>query len=261
LGLTPIPPSTNHGAGETAGPRLLTMPDYSVCDGVPAADRSGVLTLPPERRPSSPRRLSEELAFLIGEFRDHPVRLRDIMTVLHGRAWTMLLLILALPFCTPIPLPGLSTAFGLVIALIGFRLSLGQKPWLPVRLLDIQLPSRFFPQLLSATRRLVCLLEFFLRPRMTWFLNRTLLHHACGAMVMSAGVLLLLPLPIPFSNILPALTVVLIAGALLERDGYAVLAGTLMFGLCLCFFGAIAFGGAEAVDWLHHQIRALLRFN
>jgi hypothetical protein len=171
----------------------------------------------------------------------------------------MLLVILALPFCSPIPLPGLSTLFGLVIALIGFRLSLGQKPWLPARLLDLQLPSRFFPRLLSATRRLVRLLEYFLRPRLAWLVNRALLHHACGAMIMIAGVLLLLPLPIPFSNILPALTVVLTAGGLLERDGYAVLAGTLVFGLCLCFFGAIAFGGLEFVNWLNHSLGGLFR--
>jgi hypothetical protein len=37
----------------------------------------------------------------------------------------------AFPFCTPIPLPGFSLPFGLVIAIIGLRLALGQKPWLP----------------------------------------------------------------------------------------------------------------------------------
>ena len=238
---------------------MLATMDRPVRDSAWVPHRREVPTPPPGSPPPVPRRLSEELAFLIGEFREHPVRLRDIMAVLHGRAWTMLLMILALPFCTPIPLPGLSTLFGLVIALIGFRLTLGQKPWLPARLLDLQLPSRFFPQFLSATRWLVRLLEYFLRPRLAWLVNRALLHHACGAMIMIAGVLLLLPLPIPFSNILPALTVVLTAGALLERDGYAVLAGTLVFGLCLCFFGAIAFGGLEFVNWLNHSLGGLFR--
>jgi hypothetical protein len=209
--------------------------------------------------PSTPRRWSEELAFLIREFRERPVRLQHIVGVLEGRAWTMMLVIMALPFCTPIPLPGLSTPLGSVIALIGFRLSLGQKPWLPARLLQTQLPPRFFPQLLAATRGLVRLLEFFLRPRMAWLVERTVVHRMCGAMILVAGLLLLLPLPIPFSNILPALTVVLIAGALLERDGYAVLAGMGAFGLCLCFFGAIAFGGAGAVGWLNDQVSALFR--
>lgn len=206
-----------------------------------------------------PRRLSEELAFLLAAFHEHPVRLREIIAVLERRAWTLLLVILALPFCTPIPLPGLSTPLGFVIALIGFRLSLGQKPWLPARLLDLELPPRFIPRLLAATSRLVRVLEYFLRPRWAWLMNRVPVQQACGAMILVSGVLLLLPLPIPFSNILPALTVVLTAGALLERDGYAVLAGVLAFGLCLCFFGAIAFGGIEFVTWLNHHAGGLFR--
>src|SRR5688572_13594976 len=83
-----------------------------------------------------PRRLSEELAALVEAFAERSVTLQEVLEVLHGRAYTLLLFFLALPFCTPIPLPGVSTPFGIVIALIGFRLSLGQKPWLPKKLLN-----------------------------------------------------------------------------------------------------------------------------
>ena len=166
-----------------------------------------------------PQRLSEELAFLIAEFAERPVRLREVMSLLHGRAWTMLLIILALPFCTPIPLPGISMPFGLVIAAVGLRLALGQKPWLPPRLLDTKVPPHSFSKVLGATRRLIRFLELFLRPRSAWLLDVKVLQHASGAVILLSGVLLVLPLPIPFTNGLPALTVVLIAGAMLERDG------------------------------------------
>lgn len=218
----------------------------------PAAEAASPSPDPPES--PATRTVSAELEFLIGQFHEHPVRLREVIEVMHGRAWTMLLVLLALPFCTPITLPGLSTPFGLVIALIGFRLSLGQKPWLPRRLLEMQLPPRFFSRLLGAARRLVRFLEFFLKPRMTWLLDLQTLHHAYGAMILAGGVLLLLPLPIPFTNTLPALTVVLVAGAMLERDGRAALVGTGMFFLTLCFFGALAFGGTEMVHWLRERL-------
>lgn len=202
----------------------------------------------PERQP----RLSEELAFLIGEFKGGPVRLSEVIAVLHGRAWIMLLLLLSLPFCTPIPLPGFSTPFGFVIALVGFRLALRRKPWLPDWLFHRPLPAQFFPRLLAAARRVVKLLEFFLRPRLTWLLDVGVLHHLYGAMILAAGLFLLLPLPVPLSNTLPALTVVLLAGAMLERDGWAVLAGTAMFLVTLIFFATLAFGGAGALHWLTH---------
>ena len=204
-----------------------------------------------------PRRLSEELAFLIAAFADRPVRLQDVIAVLQGRAWIMLLLVLSLPFCTPIPLPGLSTPFGFVIALIGFRLSLRKRPWLPQLLLNRQLPAGFFPRMLSAARKIVKFLELFLCPRIVWLLDTGLLHHLYGAMIMVAGILLLLPLPIPLSNTLPALTVVFLAGAMLERDGGAVIAGLVMFVVMLAFFAALALGGAGAVHWLTHGIEGL----
>jgi len=198
---------------------------------------------------SRPRRLSEEMAGLIAAFAERPVTLREGIVVLHQRAYTLLLILLALPFCTPIPLPGISTPFGLVIAVIGFRLSLGQKPWLPARLLDTTLPAKFFPRVLAATRRLVCWLEVFLKPRFSNVLRWRIVGQALGAMFLVCGLLLMLPLPVPVSNALPAITIVLLAAAMLEEDGHFAVAGAGMFLLTLSFFAAIFWGGAEAVNF------------
>jgi len=99
---------------------------------------------PAGEAPVRPRKLSEELAALQGWFAERPVTLREVISVLHGRAYDLLLILLALPFCTPVPLPGLSTPLGLVIAVISLRLALGQSPWLPERLQDRRLPPGFF---------------------------------------------------------------------------------------------------------------------
>lgn len=211
-----------------------------------------------DRLSHGPRRLSEEIAALMEAFAERSVTLREVMDILRGRAYTLLLILIALPFCTPIPLPGLSTPFGLVVALIGFRLALRQKPWLPGRLLDTTLPPRFFARLLSATHRLVRALESFLRPRWSRLLEVKAIQHGCGVIVCLGGLLLLLPLPIPFSNGLPALTVVLIGSAILERDGYCAMAGLIVFGITLCFFGAVFWGGAEAVAWLREMVSGIL---
>ena len=156
---------------------------------------------------SKPRRLSEEIEALIAAFGERPLRLREVMAVLRGRAYTLLLLLLAIPFCTPIPLPGLSTLFGVMIALIGFRLALGQKPWLPQRLLDTTLPPGFFTRVLRGARRLVRFLEAFLRPRLSQLVEARIFRHGSGVIILVCGLLLLLPLPIPFSNGLPALKI------------------------------------------------------
>jgi hypothetical protein len=207
---------------------------------------------------SAPLRLSEEIGQLVATFAERPVRLQEIVEVTQGRGYTLLLILLAMPFCTPIPLPGLSMPFGLVVALIGFRLALREKPWLPARLLATELPQTFFPRFLAATRQLVRGLEWFLRPRWVFLLDTGVLHHVYGAMILCCGLLLVLPLPLPFSNGLPALTVVLLAAAMLERDGYCVLAGLAMFALTAAYFGALLLGGAAVTEWLQELGRHLL---
>jgi hypothetical protein len=197
-----------------------------------------------------PCRLSEELEALAARFGERPVRLREVIAVLRGRAYTVLVLLLALPFCTPLPLVGLSTPFGAMIALIGFRLMLNQKPWLPRRLLDTNLPAGFFARLLRLARWLLRILEAVLRPRWSGPVDSRIFGYGYGAMILVCGFFLLLPLPIPLTNGLPALTIVLLAGAILERDGVCMIAGLILFAVTLCFFTVLTWGGAEAVGWL-----------
>ncbi len=201
---------------------------------------------------TQPRKLSEEMERLIQEFQTRSVTLRELIAVLEGRAYDLLLLLLALPFLLPIPLPGLSTAFGTVIALIAARLTMGQRPWLPSRLLDTKLPPRFFPMLLGSARRLIKAFELLLRPRAQWIVALPLpqLH---AFIIFVAAVLLLLPLP-PGTNFPPAVVIVMMAGGLLERDGLFVLGAYVAFALNMLFFALFAHYGTKLFDVLYHWV-------
>lgn len=200
--------------------------------------------------PARPPHFSEEVDGLIAAFAERAVCLRDVLEVMHSRGYTVLLILLAAPFCTPLPMPGLSGPFGLVIAFIGLRLALGQKPWLPARLLDTQLPPKFFPRFLAATQRFLRWLERFLKPRLGDLVRWPIARRVMGAMICVCGLLMTLPLPIPFSNGLPAMAVLLLAAAMLEEDGYFAIAGGGVFLLALALFAAIFWGGAEIVNFI-----------
>lgn len=191
---------------------------------------------PEPGRDVPPRKLSEELAQLQIMFAERAVTLREVVAVLHGHAYLLLLVLLALPFCTPIPLPGLSTPFGLVLAFIGMRLTLGLKPWLPGRLLTTSLPPGFFARLIHFTQKIVGLLEKMLRPRCTVLIHTEALWRLHAFAIFLAGLALLLPLPIPFTNTFPAWAVLLIACGLLERDGLFIIAGHLVFAAGVAYF-------------------------
>lgn len=199
-----------------------------------------------------PRKLSEELTRLETMFAERAVKLQEVIAVLHGRAYILLIMLLALPFGTPIPLPGLSTPFGFVIALIALRLTLGQKPWLPQRLLRTELPVGFFSKLISFTRRMVGIFEKLLRPRMLAATDSVVLQRLHTLVILLSALALLLPIPIPFTNMFPAWAILLIAGGLLERDGLFVLAGHIMFAAGVAYFFLLGEAAQKLMEAVRH---------
>jgi hypothetical protein len=202
------------------------------------------------------RKLSVELTNLRLRVAQRPVTIRELLYVLRGRAYMLLVILLTLPFLLPLPLPGLSTPFGLAIILICLRLALGQRPWLPKSIQRRQLPAGFIPRMLDLAAKIIGWLERVLRPRWLVLTHHPLIRqlHAC---VMVAGAsILLLPLPIPFSNGLPAWSILLLACGMLERDGWAILLGYLVFAFSIVYLWLFGEAAAQALEALLHWLRA-----
>ena len=200
----------------------------------------------------APKKLSEEIAALRDRFATGPLTLGEVVTVLQGRAWTLVLILLALPFVTPIPLPFLSTPFGLAIALISLRMALGQKPWLPESILRKPLPPGFFGAVLRFSGRVLRILEKLLRPRLAWLVETPSLARIHALAMGIAAVVLLLPLPIPLSNAFPAWLILIVAGGLLERDGVAVLAGYGVGAGGIAFFYFLGEAAVRLLEVVRH---------
>ncbi len=198
---------------------------------------------------------SEELTDLAGHFGDRAVTVGESLAATQGRGYNLLLVLVALPFLTPIPLPGFSIPFGVAAALIGSRLALGKQPWLPERFLARPLPPKFLPVLIRAASRVMRWMEYVLRSRLTWVYENSLLRRASGVGIALSGLFLMLPFPIPFSNALPASTVLLFAAGTLERDGLFFFAGCLSLVLTTSFFAALAYGGVEGLQFVQQWFR------
>ena len=197
-----------------------------------------------------PRKLSEDLAQLQTQTAERSVTLREVLTILGGRGYSLLLILLALPFATPIPLPGLSTPFGLAIALISLRLTLGQRPWLPKRLQRRVLPSGFFTRLLAFSSRLIRIFEKVMRPRIVFVTEAARVRQLHALFMFLAALGLLLPLPIPFTNSFPAWVILLMAGGLLERDGVCVLAAYVVFAAGIVYFLLLGEAAQQLIEAL-----------
>lgn len=196
------------------------------------------------------RRFSDELRELAASLTDKPASLGAVLSATRGRGFELLLVLISLPFITPIPLPGLSTPFGAIVVIIGARLALGRRPWLPRRLLRRELPPRFVGRVLTAARVVVRWLEVLARPRFDFLHRHELYRRSAGALITVSGVLLLLPIPVPFTNTLPAATVLLLSAGAIERDGLFFIGGTFVFILTLAYFALLALGGVQMIDAL-----------
>jgi hypothetical protein len=190
---------------------------------------------------------SQELRVLAERYRERPVPLGEILDTLGPRASALLVVICALPFFTPISIPGLSTPFGLVILLLASRFFLGLPPWLPGRLRRVVLPGAFFTRMLSASSKLIGWLERRLCARIPLIADAGWKLRLHTLVVIISALLLMIPLPPlpPFTNTLPALVAVVMTFSTLRRDGVGILAGHAIFAFTVGYF---IFWGAVVVE-------------
>jgi hypothetical protein len=194
--------------------------------------------------------LSERLAQLHEMFADQRATLRAVLVALEGKAYLVLIVLLALPFSAPVSVPGSSTPLGLAIVVIAVQLAFGRLPWLPRRMLEWRLPEGFFTKLVPGTQKVVRGLERILHPRLATLTSTSVSRGVHYITICVAALLLALPMPIPFTNTLPGWAILLLACGLLERDGFFIVAGYAMLVATAVFF---VFLGSAITDALYHS--------
>lgn len=185
-------------------------------------DRSlqpGKLTL----RQRSPDRQSlsnilEELpAFIV----DQKVSIAMLLECLGDRALAVMIVLFALPNVLPMP-PGTSGILGVPLVFLAAQLMLGSSPWLPGFIANRAIKKETFESLIGRCGPSISRLEHVLRPRFSWLEIRKV-EFLIGGFCLILSIILLLP--IPLGNLLPALSIVLIGMGVLERDGLWILIG------------------------------------
>jgi hypothetical protein len=165
-------------------------------------------------------RVSDLLRRLAEDPSEEDVSLGELKDALAEKAFAVLMLAFALPNLLPVVVPGTSAMLGTPLALLSWQMAAGRKaPWLPRLLAERPLPRKDFRAVLSRCVPHLARTERFLRPRLSPLLRERVLGGICLVMAV------LIALPIPLANWLPALAVCLFSLAILERDGLCVLYG------------------------------------
>ncbi len=199
-------------------------------------------------------KLSVELQrYFFEQEREPLVKLADILSLAEERIFGFLLVILALPSALPIPAPGYSIPFGILIFVLAVQLLTGAKsPWLPQRMINSSIKLKTAQGVVSTAIPWLRRIEAITRPRMTYLCTslpgRVLIGSAIALMSIS------MMIPIPGTNTLPAIGIFVTGFGLQEDDGAITLGG-----LVLCLMGAILsgsilialyWGGSSLIDAL-----------
>ncbi|MEL7097730.1 MAG: exopolysaccharide biosynthesis protein [Pseudomonadota bacterium] len=186
--------------------------------------------------------ISGRLALLAADAGTEDVSLAWILNQLHERAFGLFLLILALPCCIPF-LYGVPQVIALPLMFVAVQMLLGLRvPWLPERLGARTIAAQSLETLSSRAGPWLRRIELFTRPRLV-ALTRTPLDRVVGAALVLFSASILVPLPL--TNTVPGFAIVLVAMALLQRDGVLVLLGV---ALGTAWIASLIFAGASLVS-------------
>ena len=156
-----------------------------------------------------------------------PMRVHDMVHHFGHRAFGAVLFIFAVPNCLPLP-PGSSGVLGLPLVIIAPQLAVGMRhPWLPKavaeRTVERATLNRVFGKVIPWLEKV----EKLLAPRLE-FVFGPIGDRFIGLICFLLSLVLILP--IPGGNMLPAFTISVFSLAMTQRDGVFALFGYALTG-------------------------------
>jgi hypothetical protein len=179
-------------------------------------------------------KFSQELKPLIERLASQPIMLAELLAKTSEQSFGLVIALLTLPFLLPMP-PGVSTISGGGCILLGLQMMAGWKaPWLPKRIRRLKFPQALMARLLKMVQSITKLLEKFVRPRMLRLVNNPSIWRLNGLCICWLAFLLILP--IPLTNPIPTVGILLFAFAMLEGDGLLICIG---YGMTIAITAAV----------------------
>ncbi len=178
------------------------------------------------------------------------ISVADLLRALGDRALGALIFIFAFPNVLPVP-PGTSAVLGAPLVFLAAQLMLGMAPWLPGVVANRSMAHADFAALIRRVGPWLQRAERLLRPRLAWLVGAPM-EHAIGALCLLLA--LVLVLPIPLGNMLPALAISVLALAVLERDGLWVIAGLVLAAVAAVLVSGVVYALVKTAIYLFLRV-------
>ncbi|AFY34001.1 exopolysaccharide biosynthesis protein [Calothrix sp. PCC 7507] len=184
-------------------------------------------------------RFSQDIKSLLQRLAEQPLTLGDILAETSERGFSLVIALLVLPFLFPMP-PGFTGPFGGACLLLSLQMVLGRRsPWLPKKIANYKFPRRFANILLQNLRRVTRIVEKIARPRLAKIAENSWTWRLNGLCI--SWLTLLLISPIPLTNPIPTVGILLLAVATIESDGLLMCISYVITVLITFLFGFIGY--------------------
>lgn len=191
------------------------------------------------------RRLSKVLVE-IGADPATRISFDDILDALSERSFGALMILFAALNLVPLP-PGSSTIFGIPLVLLSIQMLLGfEKPWFPAFMRRKSMQVETYRRFIARLEPMLVRFEKLARPRY-WFVPQMIVERVVSIVALLMSLIVILP--VPLINQLPALSIVLLAIGLGEQDGVWLGTGLLVAALAAGI--AIGLGASVGLAALH----------
>ncbi|MGD1850544.1 MAG: exopolysaccharide biosynthesis protein [Cyanophyceae cyanobacterium] len=176
--------------------------------------------------------------------------LADVLELAGERTFGFLFVLLSLPSALPVPAPGYSVPFGILLGWLGVQMALGSdQPWLPKVWRSQSIGRERLSGIINAALPWLRKLEVLSRPRLVSICKSPPGRMGLGIAVAIMGLSMIAP--IPGTNTLPAMGIFVVGLGLIDDDGaIALLGATGGVVVTVSIWTAIIWGGSNLVELL-----------
>ena len=109
--------------------------------------------------------LGKTLQELLRADDEHGISISEVARAVGEKGFGMLLVVFSLPSALPVPAPGYSTPFGLVMALIALQMVCGRRDvWLPYKIGIIRIKPKLADKMIGSASRFLSKMELHPSP-------------------------------------------------------------------------------------------------
>ncbi len=185
-------------------------------------------------------RTSQLLRNLLEQNKDRSFTVEKISESLGATSFGASLLVFSIPEVLPLPIPGMSAIVTVPTAIISWQMIAGYKEIrLPKWLLKRKVPRKAVAGAIKSILPFLERAERATKPRARW-MSSPLAKRLIGVFIFLMA--LLIALPIPVTNIPPAIAIFVMSLGMIERDGLMIAIGVLIGLASLVLIGGITLG-------------------